>query len=98
MAVCDGFSIVGVLETCLGLLLWIAGDGFFDSISYAMKSAAHLFIPGGAKRSHQSFYDYKQKKAEKRKNRSAAGVLLRSGLLLIALGVVFTVIWYQVAE
>lgn len=98
LAVCDGFSIVGVLEVCFGLLLWVAGEGFFDSITYAAKSAAHMLIPGRARQSHKTFYDYKQEKAEKRMNRSAAGVVLRSGIVLLVLGVVFTVIWYQVAE
>ncbi len=98
LAVCDGFSIVGVFEVCLGLLMWVAGDGFFDSLGYAVKSAAHMFVPGKARQAHRSFYDYKQEKAEKRRNRSTVGIVLRSGLLLLVLGVVFTVIWYQVAE
>ncbi len=41
----DGFFVAGLPETGLGLLLAIAGTGFFDIFSYGAHSLLVLFTP-----------------------------------------------------
>ena len=62
---CDAFFVPGILLILFGCLLWIANTGFFDSLGYAVRTAAHLLIPF-RKAERKTFYDYKEERAEKR--------------------------------
>ena len=62
---CDAFFVPGVLLTLIGALVWVSTTGLFDGLGYAVKTAAHMFLPF-IKTQRQSYYDYKMEKAEKR--------------------------------
>lgn len=65
MILCDALFVPGIFFVMFGALLWIASTGLFDSITYAFRTAAHMFLPFLSK-DRKSFYDYKTEKAEKR--------------------------------
>ena len=64
---CDAFFVPGILLSLIGMLVWISSTGFFDALGYAVRTAAHMFLPF-VKTERKSFYDYKMEKAEKRGN------------------------------
>ena len=98
-AVCDGFSMGGLLVLCVGGLVWISGSGSFDILGYACKRAAHMFIPGkginGKKERMPSYFEYKLEKSEKRKQNGGLELLV-SGAIFFVVGVVLILVWYQV--
>ena len=98
-AVCDGFSMGGLMMMCIGGLLWISGFGSFDILGYACKRAAHMFIPGKGldkkKESMPSYFEYKLEKSEKRDKSIGTEIIISGGIFFI-IGVVLILVWYQV--
>lgn len=97
LVICDAVSVVGLLETCLGMLLWISSTGAFDMFGYAMRKVAHMFIPGKGNISTETFYDYKVAKEEGREGGRSHKTLLLHGLVLTVLGVILVFAWNLVA-
>ena len=88
---CDAFFVPGILFTLFGAMLWISTTGFFDGLGYALRTAAHMFIPF-RKTERKTYYDYKVERAEKRPG--VPMFLLHVGLIYLALSGVFLVIFY----
>ena len=64
----DCTVIPGVFMILIYALLWSARDGAFDGIGYGLKFFASMFIPNpNLSKGKDGFYEYKQSKAEKRK-------------------------------
>ena len=62
----DGLFVVGFLLTGMGALIWISTTGFFDIMTYAVKSFLVLFTPIKKPKEHPNFFDYKEQRAERR--------------------------------
>ena len=62
----DGCFVAGMMLTGVGLLVWIATTGFFDIFSYGFHSLLVLFSPLRKPEEHETFFDYKLAKEEKR--------------------------------
>lgn len=95
LCACDGFSVSGILFLSVALMMWIAGAGAFDMLGYAVKKGLHHIIPGRFGGDNETFYDYKQKKREKR----SSGVIKRTaavGAADFAIGFILIVVWYSV--
>ncbi len=93
----DGFFIVGLFMTGVGLLTWISTTGFFDMMSYGVQYGVRAFIGlfgSNRKPDNQNFYDYKMAKEEKRGK--PGYVILLSGAAMILLSVVFLAIHYNI--
>ena len=92
----DGCFVVGLLMTGVGLLTWVSTTGFFDMLSYGViygvRAVVGLF-GGSRKPNDQTFYDYKMAKEEKRG--AAQYAILVSGIVFIALSVVFLMTYYR---
>ncbi len=86
----DAFFVSGILLALFGALLWIATTGFFDGVSFAFRSAAHLFLPF-LHLEKKSFYDYKTEKAGKRA--PAQFFLLIVGAGYLTLSGIFLILW-----
>jgi hypothetical protein len=86
---CDAFFVPGILLALIGMIVWVSSTGFFDALGYAVKTAAHMFIPF-IKTERQSFYDYKMAKAEKRG--STPHFITFVGIAFILVSVVFLLI------
>lgn len=94
LCVCDGFSVSGMLFICIGVMTWIAGEGAFDIFGYAFQKGLHHILPGRFGEDAGNFYDYKSKKLEK-KTPANQRVLLVTGIVFLVIGLILTMIWYQ---
>lgn len=108
LAVADGLSVTALIYLSMGTLLWAATTGIFDIFSFAFKKAAHAFIPGMIHDEIGGFYDFKVKKQHDRKTkeerRIEAGIGAKSelstllvGVVFLALSLIMSVVWYQIA-
>ena len=89
---CDGFTIPGLVLLCVGVLLWVAGDGFFYGLSYCLNVAWRALIPG-ARQKTERYYDYVTRKKEKKV--TGYSFLFLCGGACMAIAVVFLVLFYQ---
>ena len=87
----DAASIPGAIMTLLPFLFWIASDGFFDGLTYALSTLGNMLTFRGAKK-QEKYYDYKQRKAEKRM--SGYWFILFVGLGYLALCGIFLILYY----
>lgn len=97
MAVGDGFTVVAFLYLGFGALMWVSFTGWFDIFSFAIKRGAHAIMPNVFAEEQGGYYEYKVKKAEKRK---AFGeyVTLKLGAVFLSISVFLTALWYMVSE
>jgi hypothetical protein len=89
----DAFTIPGVIFIMVGCLVAISTTGFFDSISYAMKSLARAIIPFHDT-TDEKYYDYKTKKESKRF--TGYGFIFVVGGVFTAISLVFTVLFMSI--
>ena len=68
----------------LGLLLAIAGTGFFDIFSYGAHSLLVLFTPFRKPEKHQKYYEYKLMKDARRQKPKPRTLILGACFLLLA--------------
>ena len=81
---CDAFFVPGVLQVCIGLLIFSTNEGTFDGMTYAVKSFVNMFRKQSLKK-YDSYYDYKAS----RKSRDAEfGYLIICGMFFIAVSIV----------
>ena len=91
---CDAFTIPGLCYIMIGFLMMIANNGFFDMLSYACSKAVGVFLPGrGFVDDGEKFYDYVQRKREKRV--SGYGFLFVVGGVLMAFALLFMFLFYR---
>ena len=81
----DGCFVAGLLMTGVGLLVWISTTGFFDIFSYGFHSLLVLFSPLRKPENHETFFDYKTAKEERRGKPMAAIVIVGVGYILVSL-------------
>ncbi|MCQ2427589.1 MAG: DUF3899 domain-containing protein [Clostridia bacterium] len=91
----DAFTIPGVAIFGIGCLVLISYSGVFDGIAYALSHTVKMLIPG-AERTDRTFYDYKTRMADKRKERSKFLFLPVVGLFFLAVAVVFTILFLNI--
>ena len=85
----DGFSVPGVMFISLYLLIWFSNLGSLDGIGYAMKHLISMLIPFIQKK-HETYSQY----IETKKPANGFGFLLVIGLVFLAAGVVFTILFF----
>ena len=90
----DSFFLPGVLLVGASLFGWVASKGTFDMFAYTGHNFINVFKRESYHK-HQSYYDYKSKRDEKRKPFNIPRTLV--GLGCLALGILFTVI-YMIME
>ena len=87
----NAFTIPGVILMMFAALIWVSADGFFDGLAYAFSQAKDRLIPFvGAKRKHETYYDFKQRKQEKRPR--GYGFLFFVGAAFTLVAVIFTLL------
>ena len=78
----------------IGFLVMIANEGFFDMLSYACSKAVGVFLPGrGFSDDGEKYYDYVQRKKEKRHR--GFGFLFIVGGILMAFAMLFLMLFYR---
>ena len=91
---CDAFTIPGLTLIMVGFLLMVANEGFFDMLGYAFSKAAGIFLPGrGFSEDGEKYYDYVQRKREKRA--TGFGFLFVVGGVCMALALLFLILFYR---
>ena len=88
----DGFSVSGILFVLFAGLLYVSGEGALLGISFVVRHVFLTFIPMGRKQ-HETYAQYRERKIGRTK-RSDGHCILFTGLFFLAIGVVFTIIWY----
>ena len=89
----DAFTIPGVVLIMVGALVWISGEGMFDSLSYLGRSIFWIFNQAKPVR----YYEYIQEKRAKRK-KGGWGFLLLTGAAFMAVALVYLALFYKVFE
>ena len=83
-ALSDGFFVAGVLIFGVGGLMLISYTGFFDMISYGMRSFFILILPHKMPEKEPKFYDYKVEKEKRRGKPTYTLLIVGAGLLLLS--------------
>ena len=89
---CDAFTVPGVLLLCVGGLCWASTEGALDGIGYLLSFVGKTLIPGKRK-DIEKYGDYVVRKRENRK--MGFGFLLISGAIVLAVALVFMVLFYS---
>ena len=88
----DGFSVSGILLLLFAGLLFVSGEGALLGVSFVMRNVFLFFIPMGRKY-HETYAQYRERKIGRAKA-SGDRCILVTGLVFLAIGIIFTVIWY----
>ena len=93
----DAFSIPGILLMCFFGLIWVSSDGFFDGLGYTFSRIGGMFVPG-MRAKHETYFDYKMRKRDKREERENGGFgfLFFVGLAFVLISVVFVILFETV--
>ena len=89
---CDGFSLPGLFLVLIGLLFAMSNLGALDSITYLLKYAVRMLLPG-AFREMGHYLDYVEERREKRVK--GYSFLFIIGGSLLAISLVFLVLFYM---
>ena len=93
MVLADGFFVSGILITMFAGMIFISSQGALIGISFIVRNFVLAWIiPGGRKR-QEMYADYRERKMSELKKPTDACVLI-TGLIFLAVGVIFNVIWY----
>ncbi len=87
----DAFFAVGVFITGAGLIVFTSNAGAFDLIAYGLSSFADMFRKKENKK-HESFYDYKESRADKK---TGFGFLLICGAFFLTVSFVMLFLYHQ---
>lgn len=93
-ALADGFFVVGFFNMAFGALVMISATGFFDIFGFAFKSFINFFIPRSMIEQKGTYYEYKVKKAEKRKETVTFRGMMVIGIVMMVIGILFNVLVY----
>lgn len=88
----DAFFVAGVLMTLFAGLLYVSSEGALIGIGFVLRNVFLAFVPMGRAR-HEKYADYRERKLSNAKNHNDRCILV-TGLFFLAIGTIFTVIWY----
>ena len=88
----DAFFVSGVLMTLFAGLLYVSSEGALIGIGFVLRNVVLAFIPMGRAR-HERYADYRERKLSEARQRNDRCILI-TGLFFLAIGIIFTVIWY----
>ena len=93
---CDAFTVPGLVLILVGVLIWIAGTGTLDGLTYVLNGLKRMLIPGAGLEKGERFGDYVERKRQKRA--SGYGFLFVVGGVCMAIALVFMVLFYSIYE
>ena len=88
----DAFFVSGILMTLWAGMLYVSGEGALIGIGFVLRNAVLTFIPMGRAK-HERYADYRARKLDHAKKQNDSCILV-TGLFFLAIGIIFTVIWY----
>lgn len=90
----NAFFSVGGLMVLFSGLLYVSSEGAFLGIGYAFSWVIKSLIPLGRRKMQETYAEYRERKLSKEKKKGDH-CLVFTGLLFIAVSIVFLVIWYR---
>ncbi len=78
--------------TLLAGMMFVSGEGALLGIGFVLRNVVLMFTPMG-RANHEFYADYRERKLKEMKKSSDHAILF-TGLFFLAIGIVFTVIWY----
>ena len=87
----DAFFVSGILMTLFAGMLYISSEGALIGIGFVLRNVVLTFIPMGRAK-HELYADYRARKLKDAKKHDNTPILV-TGLIFLAIGIVFTVIW-----
>jgi len=88
----DAFFVSGVLMSLFAGMMYVSSEGALIGIGFVLRNVVLSFIPMGRAR-HEKYADYRERKLSEAK-KQRFGHILVTGLFFLAIGIIFTVIWY----
>ena len=88
----DAFFVSGILMTLFAGMLYISGEGALLGIGFILRNVVLTFIPMGRMK-HEKYADYRARKLSKSKKQNSHCILV-TGLIVLAIGILFTAIWH----
>jgi len=73
-------------------MLYVSGEGALIGIGFVLRNVVLAFVPMGRAK-HELYADYRERKLSEAKRRNDRCILV-TGLFFLAIGIIFTVIWY----
>ncbi len=98
-AICDAFTVPGIIFFGIGVITWVSSKGTFDSFGYMLSNFSIRNIVGTfgkkPKDNYDSFYEYKCAKDER--GRTWLKHYFIFGLVSLVIGAVLLIVYYAVA-
>lgn len=94
VAAVDGAAIGSIVVLFLGLLMWVAHLGAFDTFAFGFKQLGSMLFAKDARRDG-TFQEYKENKAAKRDNSSYNFVMVIFAGLLLSISIIVLEIIYR---
>lgn len=88
------FSVPGIIITGIALIGWAGTKGQFDMLSFGVGRVFSDIVPFMDRNKYDDFYKYREEKLENGRNWKP--VQLICGLVSLALGAVFTIIYLAI--
>jgi hypothetical protein len=95
LILCDAFTIPGLLFLMLGCMMSLSSQGALDGVTYVLKNAVKMLIPGMALKMER-YYEYV---SYKRANRAKGfGFLYITGLICMGFAMIFMLLFYSLYQ
>ncbi|MBQ8405149.1 MAG: DUF3899 domain-containing protein [Clostridia bacterium] len=91
----NSFFSSGALMMLFSGMLFVADEGVFLGIGYALGRAAKALLPFLGK-DHETYAEYRERKTGKKKKSTGKLTLLLTGAVLVIVSVIFLIIWFNV--
>lgn len=88
----DAFFVSGILMTLFAGLMYVSSEGAFIGVGFVLRNVVLTFIPMGRAK-HERYIDYRARKLSEGKKQNDSCILI-TGLCFLAVGILFTAIWY----
>lgn len=93
---CDAFTVPGLLLILLGGMIWASNLGALHGLLYALRWAMFSLIPGKRWKRDETYGEYVERQNEKRV--TGYSFLFYSGLVTMAIALVFMALFYSLYE
>ena len=87
----DAFFVAGILMSLFAGMMYVSSEGALVGIGFVLRNALLTFIPMGRAR-QERYADYRERKLSEAKKHDNRCILV-TGLALLFVGIVLTVIW-----
>lgn len=88
---CDAFTLPGLLLMMFTALIWLAGQGALDGVTFCVRYLVFSLIPGKRVAREETFAQYVERKSEKRLK--GYGFIFWIGLGSFVVGQVFFILY-----